>query len=329
MPPRVSSDASSNRPLPDLPHQSGFGHSGQILPAVLRDRPLPIPEEQSAEERRRSIIALDRKRRLTNPEYGDSRRRSNHTSIHERRPPQQSQRKNGSSSSLNIAQAPTTPPPQPPEIIDLTGSSPPTPSHIPQETRISRTSSDTSRRYVVPPWQPDAGVDECPICNRPFTWMFRRHHCRKCGRVVCNECSPHRITIPRQFIVHPPGPEFSTSPVARRFHSVDFTHRNESEFQTPTSLDPYSPAYQLDGGEKVRLCNPCVPDPQPEPLPNYYPQDGRATSLDTRQDNGTIQAINTNYTGNTEQRQAALPSTAFEERVSATPVVKSVSCSES
>ncbi|EXJ83442.1 hypothetical protein A1O1_07065 [Capronia coronata CBS 617.96] len=26
---------------------------------------------------------------------------------------------------------------------------------------------------------------------------------------------------------------------------------------------------QLDGGEKVRLCNPCVPDPQPDPLPHY------------------------------------------------------------
>jgi hypothetical protein len=27
----------------------------------------------------------------------------------------------------------------------------------------------------------------------------------------------------------------------------------------------------LGGGEKVRLCNPCVPDPQPNPLPSYNP----------------------------------------------------------
>lgn len=59
--------------------------------------------------------------------------------------------------------------------------------------------------FALPRWQPDEEVTHCPICGDPFGYWVRRHHCRKCGRVVCNKCSPHRITIPYQYIVRPPG----------------------------------------------------------------------------------------------------------------------------
>jgi rabenosyn-5 len=37
-------------------------------------------------------------------------------------------------------------------------------------------------------WQDDAGVSRCPFCQRDFsTYIFRRHHCRTCGRVVCGD----------------------------------------------------------------------------------------------------------------------------------------------
>lgn len=32
-------------------------------------------------------------------------------------------------------------------------------------------------------------LDECQLCNSPFTSTFRRHHCRVCGSSVCNLCS--------------------------------------------------------------------------------------------------------------------------------------------
>jgi rabenosyn-5 len=43
-------------------------------------------------------------------------------------------------------------------------------------------------------WEEDASVSNCPFCQQEFsTYTFRRHHCRMCGRVVCNdpktECS--------------------------------------------------------------------------------------------------------------------------------------------
>lgn len=267
--------SSLQRPLPDLPRQSPSGSSPQQLAVSQNDRPLPVPTSPlTPEERRRSIIALDRKRRLTNHTYDEGRLRSNSGGFYDRRTNHDvGYRIPGPSSPRGRPHASSDITRSMPEVIDLTGSSPPNEPHIPQDSRPSMTSSASSRSYVVPRWQPDSEVSECPICKRPFTWMFRRHHCRKCGRVVCNDCSPHRITIPRQFIVRPPGSDVYASPsssVDQHANTVDLTDDNHEDnpFQDSRSPGEYASS-QLDGGEKVRLCNPCVPDPQPDPLPNY------------------------------------------------------------
>lgn len=108
-------------------------------------------------------------------------------------------------------------------------------SQAPQEERRS------SAESVRPKWQADADVHKCPVCQMEFSFWYRKHHCRKCGRVVCAACSPHRITIPRQYIVQ--GPTSSAG--------------------LPTEHQPMpSPqSRHLGGGEVVRVCNPCVPDP--------------------------------------------------------------------
>ncbi|KIX08060.1 uncharacterized protein Z518_02715 [Rhinocladiella mackenziei CBS 650.93] len=274
----TSGRTSTQRPLPPPPpRRAGSSHSGQMLAAILRDRPLPLPTaDQTTEERRQSILALDRKRRLTNPTtYDEARRRTINDGFQERRYTHDAYRRDGPSSPPARGHASSDPNRPLPEIVDLTDSSPPLPQ-TPRDNRLSRTSSNGSRRYVVPRWQPDSEVSECPICKRPFTWMFRRHHCRKCGRVVCNDCSPHRITIPRPFIVRPPGLDITASPsdtTARCYDAADLTEDDDENnpFQDPSTSYPYIADSHLEGGEKVRLCNPCVPDPQPDPLPNYPP----------------------------------------------------------
>ena len=134
-----------------------------------------------------------------------------------------------------------------------------------ERSLMGTVSNDTDERYLdlsLPRWQPDTEVSSCPICGTVFGFFHRKHHCRKCGRVVCAACSPHRITIPRQFIVRPPAFAHQPSPPSLplgRF--VDCTG------EEPVSLAPsINPA--LGGGEEVRLCNPCVPDPNPNP-PGY------------------------------------------------------------
>ena len=38
-------------------------------------------------------------------------------------------------------------------------------------------------------WERDEDVPNCRICDREFTVLTRRHHCRVCGRIVCAKCS--------------------------------------------------------------------------------------------------------------------------------------------
>lgn len=48
-------------------------------------------------------------------------------------------------------------------------------------------------------WVPDADAAVCMHCKKtPFTMISRRHHCRKCGLVVCGPCSSKKYLLPNQ-----------------------------------------------------------------------------------------------------------------------------------
>ena len=47
-----------------------------------------------------------------------------------------------------------------------------------------------------PTWGPDKDILECLICKAPFTFMTRRHHCRRCGKCVCSNCAPSKNCRP-------------------------------------------------------------------------------------------------------------------------------------
>ncbi|KAJ9157567.1 FYVE zinc finger protein [Pleurostoma richardsiae] len=123
-------------------------------------------------------------------------------------------------------------PPPPPAAVRRRTSTNPAPARFDREDAGGRRGPP---ELVLPRWQPDAEVTICPICRTQFSIFVRKHHCRKCGRVVCASCSPHRITIPYQYIVQPPGE------------------------------GGYADFSSIGGGERVRLCNPCVPDPNTTP----------------------------------------------------------------
>ena len=247
--------------------------------------------DASADFRRQTMVAMDRKRRLTGSGHDEGRRRNNDgNGYHDRRVSGYLSRYDGPSTSSAYPQ----PQPQrrgsfphpPAEIIDLTGSSPVVPQRIlplspttrPRERRPqrmpSRGSSHSSMPYTVPRWQPDTEVSECPICGRAFGFLFRRHHCRKCGRVVCNDCSPHRITLPRSMIVYPPGIELAHIPARpiSGIETVDLTRDEENHDRTdPPNTTNTNNKVDSEAGAKVRLCNPCVPDPQPNPQDQSTP----------------------------------------------------------
>lgn len=63
----------------------------------------------------------------------------------------------------------------------------------------------TSPTSNNPIWQPDEDVHDCPLCTTAFTWWTRKHHCRKCGRVVCNACASNNYPILSTQVVRPPN----------------------------------------------------------------------------------------------------------------------------
>eukprot|EP00899_Mesostigma_viride_P007495 jgi/Mesvir1/16747/Mv15126-RA.1 len=50
-----------------------------------------------------------------------------------------------------------------------------------------------------PVWQPNEDAKECNNCDRPFTLIYRRHHCRSCGRIFCQACSSKKMELPAAF----------------------------------------------------------------------------------------------------------------------------------
>eukprot|EP01127_Copromyxa_protea_P023244 TRINITY_DN8657_c0_g1_i2.p1 TRINITY_DN8657_c0_g1~~TRINITY_DN8657_c0_g1_i2.p1 ORF type:complete len:117 (-),score=8.22 TRINITY_DN8657_c0_g1_i2:104-454(-) len=44
-----------------------------------------------------------------------------------------------------------------------------------------------------PFWVQDSDHEDCQLCRLPFSFFNRRHHCRRCGRLLCSNCSPKRI----------------------------------------------------------------------------------------------------------------------------------------
>ncbi|KAM9575159.1 FYVE and coiled-coil domain-containing protein 1 isoform 4-T6 [Guaruba guarouba] len=46
-------------------------------------------------------------------------------------------------------------------------------------------------------WQGDTEVNHCLDCQKEFSWMVRRHHCRMCGRIFCYYCcNNYMVTKP-------------------------------------------------------------------------------------------------------------------------------------
>ena len=47
----------------------------------------------------------------------------------------------------------------------------------------------------APEWEHNSDAKECRLCLKLFSFRHRRHHCRSCGRVVCNPCSTKRLIL--------------------------------------------------------------------------------------------------------------------------------------
>lgn len=45
-------------------------------------------------------------------------------------------------------------------------------------------------------WVPDDKIKSCCVCEIEFGNTLYKHHCRGCGKGVCEDCSQHRLPVP-------------------------------------------------------------------------------------------------------------------------------------
>ncbi|CAB4011683.1 pleckstrin homology domain-containing family F member 2 [Paramuricea clavata] len=63
---------------------------------------------------------------------------------------------------------------------------------------LSKTGKQPLKEHAAV-WIPDNEAASCMLCRKSkFTTLNRRHHCRKCGGVVCGACSTRRFLLPQQ-----------------------------------------------------------------------------------------------------------------------------------
>ncbi|KAM4035761.1 FYVE, RhoGEF and PH domain-containing protein 6 [Anomaloglossus baeobatrachus] len=54
---------------------------------------------------------------------------------------------------------------------------------------------DNTLGSKAPIWIPDGRATMCMMCTTEFTLTWRRHHCRACGKIVCQACSTNKYSL--------------------------------------------------------------------------------------------------------------------------------------
>ncbi|KAK2142195.1 hypothetical protein LSH36_986g00042 [Paralvinella palmiformis] len=60
-------------------------------------------------------------------------------------------------------------------------------------------------------WQHEEDIEECSNCRQPFSVTKRKHHCRHCGKIFCNDCLPKIVNS---------GPSLRPSRVCDVCHTI-------------------------------------------------------------------------------------------------------------
>jgi hypothetical protein len=70
--------------------------------------------------------------------------------------------------------------------------------HIPRNHLLSDEAPQSDEEALVEPvrWEDDNASPSCRLCSELFTLTLRRHHCRRCGVLVCWECSQKQHALP-------------------------------------------------------------------------------------------------------------------------------------
>ena len=85
--------------------------------------------------------------------------------------------------------------------------------------------------FIPPRWIPDEEVHFCsnnngnpPCLNREFDWVNRKHHCRHCGQIFCDDCSSKKALLPVAFGLRDPQRVCNQCELILRPYQLQLTH---------------------------------------------------------------------------------------------------------
>lgn len=121
-------------------------------------------------------------------------------------------------------------------------SSPTTPSTPARSSSmaLSRLDSRSSRASNYSPggvtrvhWQPDSSAASCAACPTPFTFIERKHHCRRCGYIFCSKHSNYTVMLDFNAEFSPAGQSSRACPRCRRDFEL---WMSPADVQRPTEV---------------------------------------------------------------------------------------------
>ena len=122
----------------------------------------------------------------------------------------------------------------------------------------SRARSNTGE-FIPPRWIPDEEVERCARCKSEFDWVNRRHHCRHCGNIYCQNCSPNRSLLPFEYGLADPqrvciNCEILLSPIQSQLTSTIANHQrhNAIDITGQCSARYFNMPYSHDLAAEVR-----------------------------------------------------------------------------
>lgn len=76
---------------------------------------------------------------------------------------------------------------------------------INNQIEINNQEEEEEEDMAIIAWERNDQALDCRRCHRVFSFIVRKHHCRKCGQVICDRCSTHRALLPFHQIIQPPN----------------------------------------------------------------------------------------------------------------------------
>lgn len=63
------------------------------------------------------------------------------------------------------------------------------------DSTVVESANDLLKWGLIKPWAEDHEALYCGCCHNAFTFYRRKHHCRECGVIICNDCSMSRAVV--------------------------------------------------------------------------------------------------------------------------------------